>query len=92
MSGLAELRSYLDEYAGELPVRLRVALSQERVTYEPERVWVKREHLDTLQAHCPWLKASVTVDTDRLLRAAETSGGGGFQRGASPPPSAEVPF
>jgi DNA polymerase-3 subunit alpha len=85
---LAELRSSLDEYGGRLPVELRFASQGCAVAYRPEGVQVDRGGLGTLRERCPWLQTAVTLDTDRLLRAAPPSP----QRAAPPAPNVQVPF
>ncbi len=93
---LAELRSYLDEYsAGDknsLPVQLRFLSESKRYFFNPDGVIIAGDKLKDLENHCPWLQASVTLNTDKLLRSVPASP---YQRTASraaPPPSVEVPF
>jgi DNA polymerase III subunit alpha len=87
---LNELRSYLDEYTGIVPVQLRVNGDQGSVLYETEGVKIDTAKLGELKNTCPWLKAAVTIDMQKLLR---DRGGNLWQRkGDSPPPASDVPF
>ena len=88
---LTELRSFLDEYAGITPVRMRFTEGTDIVTYDTDGIRVDQAHLETLKNHCPWLKTAVTIDTDKLLR---DRGGNGFSYQATQQaaPSVEVPF
>uniref|UniRef100_UPI001F4DEFE3 hypothetical protein n=1 Tax=Rosenbergiella nectarea TaxID=988801 RepID=UPI001F4DEFE3 len=61
--------------------------------YQTDKMRIGQEHLDDLQSSCPWLKLSVTLDRDSLLRAAANRG----NRFAKPQQdttvrTAEVPF
>ncbi|MGL4610729.1 MAG: DNA polymerase III subunit alpha, partial [Trueperaceae bacterium] len=87
---LNELRSYLDEYSGIVPVQLRVNGAEGSVLYETDGVRLDASKLDELKQVCPWLKAAVTIDMPKLLR---DRGGNPWQRRNDPPPPAnDVPF
>jgi DNA polymerase III subunit alpha len=87
---LNELRSYLDEYTGIVPVHLKVNSEQGSVLYETEGVKIDKNRLEQLKESCPWLKAAVTIDMGRLLR---DRGENPWQKKqASPPAASEVPF
>ncbi len=87
---LNDLRSYLDEYTGIVPVQLRVNGEQGSVLYETEGVKIDTAKLEQLKESCPWLKASVTIDMQKLLR---DKGGNPWQRKNEPlPPASDVPF
>jgi DNA polymerase III subunit alpha len=87
---LNDLRSYLDEYSGIVPVQLKVNTAEGSVLYETEGVKVDTSRLEQLKESCPWLKAAVTIDMQRLLR---DRGENPWQKkAASPPPASEVPF
>jgi DNA polymerase III subunit alpha len=87
---LNELRSYLDEYSGIVPVQLRVHANEGSVLYETEGVRLDTNRLEQLKQACPWLKAAVTIDMQRLLR---DRGGNPWQKkGDAPPPANDVPF
>jgi DNA polymerase III subunit alpha len=87
---LNDLRSYLDEYTGIVPVQLKVNGLQGSVLYETEGVKIDTNKLSELKESCPWLKASVTIDMQKLLR---DKGGNPWQRKNEPPPPAnDVPF
>jgi DNA polymerase-3 subunit alpha len=87
---LNDLRSYLDEYTGIVPVQLKVNGEQGSVLYETDGVKIDKERLEDLKTACPWLKASVTIDMQKLLR---DRGGNPWQKkGDSLPPPSDVPF
>jgi DNA polymerase III subunit alpha len=87
---LNDLRSYLDEYTGIVPVQLRVNGEHGSVLYETDGVKIDTTRLEHLKDVCPWLKASVTIDMQKLLR---DRGGNPWQRKNEPPPPAnDVPF
>jgi DNA polymerase III subunit alpha len=87
---LNDLRSYLDEYTGIVPVQLKVNGEQGSVLYETEGVKIDKTKLEEIKTACPWLKASVTIDMQKLLR---DKGGNPWQRKNEPPPPAnDVPF
>lgn len=86
---LNSLRSYLDEYTGIVPVQLKINSDQGSVIYETEGIKVDKERLEELKTSCPWLKASITLDMQKLLR---DRGGNPWQRKEPPPPSIDVPF
>ncbi|MCA9837589.1 MAG: DNA polymerase III subunit alpha [Trueperaceae bacterium] len=88
---LAEFRSLLDEHAGITPVQFKFQSPRGLVTYETEGIRVNKAQLELLEASCPWLSASVTIDTSKLLRPQETPSyyqSGGSQGSSNP----EVPF
>jgi DNA polymerase III subunit alpha len=88
---LSELRSYLDEYSGIVPVQLKVNANAGSVLYETEGVRLDTSKLEQLKQACPWLKAAVTIDMQRLLR--DRGGENPWQRKqASAPAASEVPF
>ncbi len=87
---LNDLRSYLDEYTGIVPVQLKVNDEQGSLLYETEGIKIDAHKLEELKESCPWLKAAVTIDTQKLLR---DKGGNPWQRRNEPPPPAnDVPF
>jgi len=85
---LLELRSLLDEFSGRTPVQLEVLGPQGTASYAASGVRIDVARLDELQASCPWLRTSVTLDRRALL--AERGQNGGFRHAA--PASPEVPF
>jgi len=85
---LLELRSLLDEYGGTTPVRLELEGPQGRASYAADGVRVDVARLEELQASCPWLRTTVTLDQRRLL--TERPAGNGYGQRQSPAP--EVPF
>ncbi|MEJ2357788.1 MAG: DNA polymerase III subunit alpha [Deinococcales bacterium] len=85
---LLELRSLLDEFSGRTPVQLEVLGPQGAASYAAAGVRVDVARLEELQASCPWLRTSVTLDRRALL--AERGQGGGFR--PAPAASPEVPF
>ena len=85
---LAELRSFLDEYSGITPVRLRFTSPEGLVTYDTDGIRVDKARLDALRDVCPWLKTAVTLDTDKLLNVRQET----HYSAPPPPPSTEVPF
>jgi DNA polymerase III subunit alpha len=87
---LNNLRSYLDEYSGIVPVYLRIHTPQGLAHYETEGIKLDRERLEELQITCPWLKASITLDTQKLLR--ERPQDAQWYKKTPPPPTIEVPF
>jgi len=84
---LLELRSRLDETAGATPVQLRFPSARGRVTWWAEGVRVDADRLSELEAVCPWLRTSVTVDRTRLLADR-----GPARARQSRPASVDVPF
>ena len=90
---LTDFRSHVDEYAGTTSLHLKVRSEQGTATYQTDALRVAKEHLDDLQRSCPWLRVSVTLDRDNLLRAA-ASRGNRFGRPAQETNTrpAEVPF
>ena len=64
---LLELRALLDEAAGATPVQLRFPTPRGLVHWSADGVTVDASRLGELEAHCPWLRTSVTVDRSRLL-------------------------
>lgn len=89
---LTELRSVLDEYSGITPVRLRFNSPKHQgvVVYDTDGIRLDKTQIDELQNHCPWLKTTVTVDTDKLLR--ERGDSYNYQTPAAKPTAIEVPF
>jgi DNA polymerase-3 subunit alpha len=85
---LLELRSLLDECSGRTPVQLEVLGPQGTANYATSGVRVDVGRLEELQASCPWLRTSVTLDRRALLESRPQNGG--FRPAA--PPSPEVPF
>jgi len=87
---LLELRSRIDEASGTTPVQLRFPSSRGVVTWSAEGIRVDASRLGELEAHCPWLRTSVTIDRARLL----VDRGPAWSRGSrsSQPPRADVPF
>ena len=89
---LMELRSVLDEYSGITPVRLRFNSPQHQgvVSYDTDGIRLDKSQIGELQTHCPWLKTTVTIDTDKLLRDRGDSYA--YQTQAPQAAPAEVPF
>jgi DNA polymerase-3 subunit alpha len=67
---LVELRSWLDECAGVTPLRLKLRAGAGTALYAAEALRVDKGKLDALAAACPWLKASLSIDRDQLLRSS----------------------
>ncbi len=90
---LKDLRSHIDEYAGTTNLHLKVRSERGTATYQTDALRVAKEHLDDLRTSCPWLKVSVTLDRNNLLRAAANRGNR-FGRPAQETNTrpAEVPF
>ena len=88
---LYDFRSQVDEYAGRLPLRFKVRSQRGVATYATENIRIDEEKLRELEASCPWLKTTVTVDRDALLRERDN---GNRYRKAAPTGAAqlEVPF
>ena len=90
---LTDFRSHVDEYAGTTSLHLKVRSEQGTATYQTDALRVAKERLDDLRLSCPWLRVSVTLDRDNLLRAAASRGnrfGRAVQESNTRP--AEVPF
>ncbi len=85
---LLELRSLIDEYSGRTPVQLHVEGPEGVASYAATGVRVDLERLEALQASCPWLRTSITLDR-RALLAERNNGGFRAQRAPAAP---EVPF
>ena len=90
---LMDFRSHVDELAGTTRLHLKVRSKQGTATYQTDALRVATEHLGELARTCPWLRLSVTLDRDSLLRSAAGRGNrfGKPQQDASFRP-AEVPF
>ncbi len=88
---LYDFRSQVDEYAGRLPLRFKVRSQRGVATYATENIRIDEEKLRELETSCPWLKTTVTVDRDVLLRERDN---GNRYRKAAPASAAqpEVPF
>ena len=84
---LLELWALLDEATGATAVRQRFPSPRGLVHWTAEGVRVDTARLAELEAHCPWLRTSVTVDRTRLL----ADRGPAWSRQA-PAPSVDVPF
>ncbi len=90
---LTDFRSHVDEFAGTTRLPLKVRSDQGTAPYRTDALRVARERLDELGRTCPWLRLSVTLDRDSLLRSAAGRGnrfGKAQQEGSFRP--AEVPF
>ncbi|MDZ7707733.1 MAG: hypothetical protein U5J97_07530 [Trueperaceae bacterium] len=85
---LLELRSRIDETSGTTPVQLRFPSSRGVVTWWAEGISVDASRLGELEAHCPWLRTSVTIDRARLL----VDRGPVWSRKSQAPARADVPF
>ncbi len=85
---LLELRSLLDECSGRTPVQLDVLGPQGAASYATSGVRVDVDRLAELQASCPWLRTSVTLDRRALLESRSQNGG--FRPAPSAAP--DVPF
>ena len=87
---LYDFRSQVDEYAGLLPLRFRVRSARGVATYATQNIRIDEEKLKELETSCPWLKTTVTVDRDSLLR--ERDNGNRYRKAVPAPAQAEVPF
>ncbi|MDQ3460720.1 MAG: DNA polymerase III subunit alpha [Deinococcota bacterium] len=67
---LVELRSWLDECAGMIPLRLKLRAGAGTALYAAEALGVDKDKLGALEMACPWLKASLSIDRDQLLRSS----------------------
>ena len=90
LDALVELRSLLDERSGGVPVRLHVHGSDGSWLWATDGVRVSKERLEELEAHCPWLETTVTVDRERLI--GDRSRSRSTWSKTAPAPAAEVPF
>lgn len=90
---LKDFRSHVDEYAGTTALQLKVRSEQGTATYQTDALRIGNEHLDDLRRSCPWLRLSLTLDRNSLLRAA-AGRGNRFGRPAQETNvrPAEVPF
>jgi DNA polymerase-3 subunit alpha len=90
---LTDFRSHVDEFAGTTSLQLKVRSEQGTAIYQTDALRVSTEHLGELGRSCPWLRLSVTLDRNNLLRAAANRGNrfGRPQKDANVRP-AEVPF
>jgi DNA polymerase-3 subunit alpha len=70
---LLELRSRMDEHAGRTPVRLDVKLHDSRASVQADGVRIDETSLEELQTACPWLQTAVTIDSQMLLKQAESA-------------------
>ncbi|MBA2668494.1 MAG: DNA polymerase III subunit alpha, partial [Trueperaceae bacterium] len=93
---LEELRSRFDEHSGHVPVELRVRAPEGVVRFAVEGARIDPSALHHIRDTCPWLEASLTVDTRSLMQAESRNGDGrsGFSRRPAPPaaPATDVPF
>ncbi len=90
---LTDFRSHVDEFAGRTPLRLKVRSPRGVATYATENIRVDKERLKDLERTCPWLKTTVTLDRDGLLRAPVNRYGRGVkQDDGNGFKSVEVPF
>ncbi len=64
---LEEFRSYVDEYAGMLPLHLKVRSPQGTFTYAAESLRIDEAHIDDITNACPWLSIQQTLNRDRLV-------------------------
>ena len=90
---LMDFRSHVDELAGTTRLQLKVRSEQGTATYQTDALRVAGDRLDELERTCPWLRLSVTLDRDSLLRSAVGRGNrfGKPQKDVNVRP-AEVPF
>ena len=70
---LLDLRSRMDEHAGPTPVRLDVGLQDGRAKVQADGLRVDTSSLAILEAECPWLTTSMTIDSQRLVAQAEAA-------------------
>jgi DNA polymerase-3 subunit alpha len=87
---LRDFRSQVDEIAGITPVKLRVKAECGTALYATDGIRVDKAMLRELEASCPWLKATVTIDRDALLR--ERANGERYRQGKGASAALEVPF
>ena len=87
---LYDFRSQVDEYAGILPLRFRVRSARGVATYATANIRIDEEKLRELESSCPWLKTTVTVDRDSLLR--ERDSGNRYRKPPPGPTGPDVPF
>ncbi|HEX7023022.1 MAG TPA: DNA polymerase III subunit alpha, partial [Trueperaceae bacterium] len=86
---LRDFRSLVDEYAGTTSLRLRIRSGQGTALYDTQNIRVDTARLAELETTCPWLRATVTLDRDSLLRPSSEDS---RRYRAAPPPQTEVPF
>jgi DNA polymerase-3 subunit alpha len=89
---LADFRSHVDELAGVTPLRLRVRSRDGTATYATDKIRIDKARLEELEATCPWLKTTLTIDRDSLLRDRNNGQPKFFGKQAPPPPANDVPF
>ncbi len=89
---LVEFRSLLDEHSGITPVRLKFKSSKGLVTYETEGIRVNKEELESLEESCPWITASLSIDTKKLLKPNTNEKPYYRQSAAEAEPARDVPF
>ena len=90
---LTDFRSHVDEFAGRTPLRLKVRSPRGIATYATENINIDTEKLKDLERTCPWLKTTVTINRESLLRTSVNRyGKGPKQDDNSGFKSVEVPF
>ncbi len=87
---LTDLRSYLDDYAGITPVQLRCTTDKGVLSYDTDNIRLDKVKLDELQQHCPWLQATLTINTVKLLAERADNGYRRNPQAVSAP--VDVPF
>jgi DNA polymerase III subunit alpha len=83
---LLDLRSWLDDCTGVLPLRLKLTAPEGSLLYAAEGLRVDKAKLAELERSCPWLRTSLSLDREALLRV------NGKKPWAQPQRSVEVPF
>nr|MDQ3398508.1 DNA polymerase III subunit alpha [Deinococcota bacterium] len=73
---LLDLRSWLEDCAGTLPLRLKLRAGGGTALYATDGLRVDKDKLMALENACPWLKTSLSINRDTLLR----------ERGGAKPP------
>ena len=86
---LIELRSFVDELAGITPIRLRFNTPKGVYNYATDNIRIDKDRLRELEVSCPWLRTTLTIDRDKLLRERPGPVYGYKEPQAAP---ADVPF
>ncbi len=86
---LRDFRSFIDEFAGITPLRLKLRSAQGIATYATDGVRIDKARLKELEQSCPWLRTTLTIDRESLLR---DRGRSYVNNKSATAPKAEVPF
>lgn len=87
---LTDLRSLIDEHSGRTPLRLKVRAHGGTALYAADGIRVDETYLQVLEHTCPWLKTTLTIDRESLLR--DRNGSERYKPPRDQPTQAEVPF